>query len=226
MRRYCINTQTEPGSAYKSRMLYNNTAKASLLKKAIRLIVFGLWLFVPFADILKSAETMNNSAASQAVSEYEVKAAYLYYFAKFVDWPPDALRTQNAPIIIGIVGDDEFGVTIESIVRGKTIQEHPIMIRLLKWSSDLSACHIVFIGSSEQKRINQIVELLKSRPVLTVTETEDASQTRGIVNFFVQVDRIQFEVDVNGAERAHLKISSKLIRLGKSFMENRTGKAN
>jgi hypothetical protein len=178
---------------------------------ALRAILLAAFLAIIPANF--AAE--NLGASDRALTEYEVKAAYVFYFAKFIDWPPAAFSSPNAPITIGVVGDDEFGNLLGNIVKDKTIQEHPIQVRLLKWPVDLQAFQMVFVGSSEQKRFHQIAGSLKDRPVLTITETEDSSQKKGILNLFVEGGKVQFEVNIAEAEKARLRISSKLLRLAR-----------
>jgi hypothetical protein len=186
---------------------------------------FPAFLFAAFLAIIPANIAAENaSAVDQTLTEYEVKAAYVYYLAKFVDWPPAAFSSKNTPITIAVIGDDEFGNLLANIVKDKTIQEHPIQIRPLKWPADLRTCHLVFVGSSDQKRFRQIVESLKDRPVLTITETEDGSQTKGIVNLFVEGGKVQFEVNIAEAEKARLRISSKLLRLARGTVGSYSGK--
>ena len=174
------------------------------------------------ASVILAAESMGT--VDRAVTEYEVKAAYVYYFAKFVDWPAAAFPSPNSPITIGIIGNDDFGNLLGSIVKDKTIQERTIQIRLLKWPADLNACHMVFVGSSEHKRFRQIAESLRERPVLTITETESSSQPKGIMNLFIEGGKVQFEVNIAEAEKARLRISSKLLKLARGTVGSYSGK--
>ncbi len=178
--------------------------KALLL--AILLTVVPEWVF-----------SSNAASGEPAVTEYEVKAAYVFNFAKFVEWPSSAFPAKNSPITIGVIGNDEFGTLLENIVKGKTIRERPIAVRLLKWPADLQSIHMVFVSASEQKLLKQINEKMLDRPVLTVTETEEGLQAKGIMNLIVEGGKVQFEIDIAGAERAHLQISSKLLRLAREY---------
>jgi hypothetical protein len=165
-----------------------------------------------------------SAVADRAVSEYEVKAAYVYNFAKFVEWPQIAFPSKNSPITIGVVGDDEFGALLEKTVKDKLVQEHTIQVRLLKWPADLRTCSIVYISSSEQKRFHQIAESLLENPVLTITETDEGSQVKGIMNLFIEGGKVQFEVNITAAEKVKLRISSKLLRLARETVGSYSGK--
>ncbi len=171
-------------------------------------------------------DTANASSAAvdRAISEYEVKAAYVYNFAKFVDWPSTAFSAPNAPICVGVIGADDFAALLEKVVKDKLIQEHPIQVRLLKWPADLGACNIVYVGATEQKRFRQICESVQNSPVLTITEAEDKSQVKGIMNLFMESGKVQFEVNIEGAEKARLRISSKLLRLARGTVGRYSGK--
>jgi hypothetical protein len=175
-------------------------------------------LFLILIAIAPQCLFSSNAASGEpVVTEYEVKAAYIFNFAKFVDWPSNVFPARNSPIIIGIIGDDEFGTLLGNIVKGKTIQERTIVVRPLKWSADFNSCHIVFIGASEQKQLKQIADNLHDRPVLTITEAEEDLQAKGIMNLIVEGGKVQFKIDIAGAEKAHLQISSKLLRLARGY---------
>jgi hypothetical protein len=167
-----------------------------------------------------SPATESAPAEHGTPTEYEVKAAYIYYFAKFVNWPNESFPDGKAPLKIGVLGDDGFGSLLETIVKDKTIQDHPISVRLLKWPADLRSCQMIYISASELKRSKQIAEELSGRPILTVTETDAGSQAKGIMNLFMEGGKVQFEIDISAAERAHLQISSKLLRLARGATTN------
>jgi hypothetical protein len=150
------------------------------------------------------------------LSEYEVKGAYVYSFAKFIEWPAETLQPKT-PIVIGVIGDNQFAALLKTIVKDKTIQEHPISVQIIKWPATMHSCHIIFVAASERKRFHEIASALQNQPVLTVTEYEEGSQNKGIFNLFLEGEKVQFEADVAAAEKARLQISSKLLRLAKGF---------
>lgn len=156
-----------------------------------------------------------SSSADTAVTEYQVKALYLYYFAKFVDWPQASFAAKNTPITVAILGDDAFAALVEQIAKNKTAQERPIAIRRLKWPADVRGCHILFISTYERRRLAQLSGTLQSNPILTVTETEEGLQDKGIMNLIMEGGKIQFEADMAAAEKAQLRISSKLLRMAR-----------
>jgi len=155
-------------------------------------------------------------AQAQTANEYEVKAAFLYNFPKFVEWPPEALGNNGSPLVVGIIGDDPFGSAIDRIINGKSIAGHQFTIRRLKWGQNLRDCHILFVSSSEQKRLPQILESLKGASVLTVSEMDQFSQQGGIIGFVMEASKVRFEINTYAAEQAKLKISSRLLSLAKA----------
>jgi hypothetical protein len=154
-------------------------------------------------------------ARAQSPSEYQVKAVFLYYFAKFVEWPPDASANTRAPIVLGIFDEGPFGSMLEETISGKTVNGRALVIRRFKWEEDAKGCHIVFIGSSGRKHLRSILAKLKAAGVLTVGETEGFTQMGGVISFFLEDNKVHFEVNVDAAERARLKISSKLLLVAK-----------
>src|SRR5947207_3575250 len=118
-----------------------------------------------------------------APSEYQLKAAFLFNFAKFVEWPPEAFATSNTPFIIGIIGEDPFGADLERTVRGKSVNGRTFEIKPLRTLTEAGGCHILFISRSERKRVPEILKAASAASVLTVSEIERFTQAGGMVNF-------------------------------------------
>lgn len=189
-----------------------------LTKEALRRAGRSALRFALIAALLLPTYGASTSPERQ-ISEYEVKAAYVYYFAKFTEWPAEALPASNSPIVIGVLGNNEFTSMLETIVKGKTVQSHPISVQALKMPASFSNCHIIYISSSEHRYLRQIAESVQGMPVLTVTETEKGARSKGLINLLDEGGKVQFEVDLAGAAKAKLKISSKLLRLANAFSE-------
>lgn len=149
---------------------------------------------------------------AQTSDEYQVKAAFLYNFVKFVEWPAQAFADNRAPIIIGVVGNDPFGAKIDQMIVGKIAHGRPLLLKRFPNLRALTFCHIVFICSSERNNLRQA--LAATGPgVLTVGETEQFTQTGGIINFTIVNSKVRFEINHVAAEQAGLRISSKLLNL-------------
>jgi hypothetical protein len=147
--------------------------------------------------------------------EYSIKLAFLYNFTKFVEWPPDAYRSASAPMAICIVGRDPFNPAVESELGTRTVGRHPINVLTLKTSDRLTICHMVFIPVTEKAQADKIVRSLNGSRTLTIGEIEGFTVLGGIINLTVDGNRVHFEVNRLAAERAGLKISSKLLSLAK-----------
>lgn len=145
--------------------------------------------------------------------EYLIKAAYLYHFAMFVDWPDEAFDSRNAPIVIGIVGADPFGPAIDDTVRDKRIDGRPLVVKRLDWAQDLRHCHILFVADGN--RIADVVRRVGNLSVLIVGESEDLARHGAVINFRIEDNRVRFDINVDAAKRSHLTISSQLLSLAR-----------
>ena len=146
--------------------------------------------------------------------EYLVKSAFLYNFAKFTEWPAQESADESIPINICILGVDPFDGALETI-KGKTAQNRNLEIKHVARVEDLKACHILFISASERNHLPRILDALKDSPVLTVGDMKEFAQQGGIINLTTEQNKIGLEINVEAAERAGLKISSKLLKLAK-----------
>lgn len=145
--------------------------------------------------------------------EYQVKAAFLFNFAKFVEWP--GLDPASEPINLCVVGDDPFGGFLDQIVKGKVANGRAVEIRRIAATQKLEGCQIAFIPASERKRTPAILDRLGRTGVLTVGETEDFTRRGGVIGFYLDGNHVRFEVNTDAAGRAGLRISSKLLSLAK-----------
>jgi len=145
-------------------------------------------------------------------SEYQVKAAFLFNFVKFVEWPPNTFPDSNTPFVIGVLGQDPFGSYLDETVRGEHLNTRPFVVQRYRSANEIKQCHVLFISRSESDRLDQIVSSLKYRKILTVTDA--TAGTGGVVIRFInEGNRIRFKIDVQAAKSASLTISSKLLRL-------------
>lgn len=148
-------------------------------------------------------------------SEYELKAAFLYNFARFVEWPAATFREPGAPFVIGVFGDNPFGDGLEKSVQGKAINGHGLVVRQFKTVSEIKDCQILFINQSEKKRIAEILKALDRKPVLTVSEVDRFMQRGLMVNFFTEGNKVRFDINADMAKKAELRVSSKLLNLAR-----------
>ena len=152
----------------------------------------------------------------EAPTEYQVKAAYLFNFLKFVEWPGDPLADTHGRWVIGIVGDNPFGDELTQIVSGKTIQGHELLVRRFQPGEDLRACHVLFISASEKKRLPSVLATLSGSSVLTVGDMDHFIESGGMIQFVMEEKRVRFAIDVGTSSQARLKVSSKLLSLART----------
>jgi hypothetical protein len=151
---------------------------------------------------------------AQQLSEYHVKAAFLYNFAKFVEWPPTAFHKPDTPFEICVLGLNPFGSTLEEAVQGMQVSGRSFVILKISDVAQAAGCHILFISSSERRQLRAVLDQLKGLNILTVGETEDFLASGGVIRFKLKNEQLRFEINPDAAARERLKISSKLLSLG------------
>jgi hypothetical protein len=152
-------------------------------------------------------------------TEYEVKAAYLYNFGKFVEWPAKATAADNF-FSICVLGEDPFGATFDSTIAGESIGGKKVVVKRIGRPQDALGCRILFISSSEQSRLKEIVATLDKASVLTVSDIPQFARRGGMIQFVVDANRVRFEVNLTIAERAGLILSSQLLKVAISVKRN------
>lgn len=147
-------------------------------------------------------------------SEYQLKAAFLFNFVKFTEWPPAAFSNATAPLVIGVLGDDPFGRTLDDLVNGEIINGRAIEIKRFPGGDDPNACHVLFISRSEKDRLSRLLEELKQKPVLTVSDLDQFCQQGGMINLALSAgNTVKPEINPDAARSAGVQISSKLLNL-------------
>lgn len=179
-----------------------------------RRAVACLLVLVLTAATGRRTEASSPDAAPQS-PEYLIKAAYLYNFAMFVEWPRETFPTATTPIVIGVVGADPFGVALDRTMQDKRINKRPIVVERFKISDDIRRCHILFVSQAESARLVDVVRRVGTQPVLIVGDESEAMSRGGTIAFTVSDDKVGFEVNLSAARRAGLTISSKLLNLAR-----------
>jgi hypothetical protein len=159
--------------------------------------------------------SLGSGVQGQVATEYQVKAAFLFNFAKFVEWPASSFSDASAPLRICVFGRDPFGEELRNITREKTVNGHKLEIIQVLDLQVARTCQILFIASSEMGRLKQILETLRGSDALTVADTKGFVEQGGMINFVLENSRVQFEVNRKAAEQSGLKISSKLLSVAK-----------
>jgi len=156
------------------------------------------------------------SAGRVTPAEYEVKAAFLFNFVKFIDWPSACHLNATSPILVGVVGKDPFGDALESVIGQKKVKGRNLTIRRYQDIADIDSCHVLFIAESESSRLDRVFDHLNGRSVLTVSDMDAFTQRGGIIQLYVKANKVRFEINLDSAENINLKISAKLLNLAET----------
>ncbi len=154
-------------------------------------------------------------AGADESGEYTIKAAFLYNFAKFVTWPESAFNNDRSPIVIGILGNNPFDRLLEKTVEGKQIDGRDFVIKRFKRFEEVERCQILFVGISDTDRIARLFDALDLHGVLTVGDADRFARTGGMIGFFMEDDKVRFEINVDAAEMSGLEISSQMLSLAR-----------
>jgi hypothetical protein len=147
-------------------------------------------------------------------NEHQIKAAFLFNFAKFVEWPESSFKDKQSPLVLCILGEDPFGESID-LFGGKTVESRRFMVKRITRGEGLEKCQILFISDSEKESIPKVLKAVRQRSILTVGDMKGFAQSGGIINLIETSKKIGFEININAAEQARLKISSHLLKLGR-----------
>lgn len=150
--------------------------------------------------------------------EYQAKAAFLYNFTKFVEWPARAFAGAASPINLCVVGEDPFGAALDAI-QERQAQGRPLAVKRLHALPQAGTCHLLYFCPSEERHVRQWLAALKGQPLLTVGEVERFAENGGVINLVIEDRRVKMDVNVDAAQRQGLKISSQLLRLARIVSE-------
>ncbi|MCU1246411.1 MAG: hypothetical protein JWN02_2321 [Acidobacteria bacterium] len=178
----------------------------------------GARLALALAALVTAGLSARDAGAQPAAGEYQVKAAYLLNFARFVEWPTEVLPA-SSPLNIAIIGDDPFGDALDQQQRGNSANGHPIQLRHKRWDDSLTPYQIVFISSSEEAHLPEILRFLGQRSVLTVSDIERFALRGGVIEFRTVGNRVRFDINRSNGIAAQLNISSKLLNVARSVQD-------
>ena len=185
----------------------NNSRSYSIWKaipRAMAVLMLVVTILLPQATVCRSAP-----------SEFDIKAACIYNFAKFVEWPSKVFQNDSSPLVIGVIGTGRVYDVLESTVSGKTANGRKISVKHFKSSREVKDCQVLVVCSSEERRMDSILSTVSGQPVLTVGEIDHFANNGGIINFYLDNSNVRFEINTNNANHAGLKISSQLLKLAK-----------
>jgi YfiR/HmsC-like len=166
-----------------------------------------VWLAGALLMALPLVALGSRAGAEGQAGEYELKAAFLYNFAKFVEWPSDG----GGSICLGIVGPDPFGPTLERLLAGKTVHERPLAIRRFASADAVEPCHLLFVSAAAAATYPAAIWTRTG--VLAVGEGDAFLATGGVIAFTKEGNKLRFTINAGAADRAQLKLSSQLLKL-------------
>ncbi|HSN19872.1 MAG TPA: YfiR family protein [Usitatibacter sp.] len=169
------------------------------------------------ALLLATASSFAQAQAAEAVSESSVKAAFLYKFAGYVEWPRTDFHGPEAPFVIGVMRDDAVAAELQKLVPGRSVNGHPVVVRRMKPGEALRDLHILLIGGDDPDRA--AIRSAQQQGVLVVTESPLGLAAGGAINFMVVDERVGFEVSVEAAQRSGHRISSRLLAVARRVVQ-------
>jgi hypothetical protein len=173
---------------------------------ARNLLLLALLIVCPFVQNLRAQGAIQR--------EYEIKAAYLYNFINYIDWPADSIPAAGGTITIGVLGENPFGTALNPL-NGKQAKGRTLVVKQITDAKEMDQCQIVFICASEKQRVPELLNQLKNLRVLTISETDGFAERGGIINFISERNKVRFEINPDAARALGLTISSDLLKLAK-----------
>jgi hypothetical protein len=159
--------------------------------------------------------------AAQRPREYQVKAAYLYGFGRFVEWPKAAPIATDGAFVLCVLGEDPFGALLDEAASGAVLRDQPVMVRRIMRAEEGGGCDVLFVSASEESRLGRVLTVLDRRPVLTVGDSPDFAQRGGMIGFTMDGSRVRFTVNLRAAQDAGLMLQSELLRVAASVLQGR-----
>jgi YfiR/HmsC-like len=171
---------------------------------------------MPLVLVMLVLQAPQLACAQTAMDEYKVKAAFLFHFAQFVDWPADSFNSGDQSLNLCIFDDEPHLQELQSALEGKPIGARVVHVRLLYQTQPVQGCSILFLGRDKGRRQTATLRNLHGQPVLTVGESNNFLSEGGIIRFHLVQDKVRFDINVGLADTSHLKISSRLLLLASS----------
>lgn len=147
--------------------------------------------------------------------EAKLKAAYIFHFLQFIEWPDSTFANENSPIVLAVLGKDPFGKILDETINSEKIGKRAIILKRIESVSEIGSCHVLYISSSEENKYKNILKHIGISPVLTISDIINFGLAGGDINFYIEENKVRFAINVQGVKESDLRISSKLLRLAK-----------
>jgi hypothetical protein len=197
-------------SGFRRRLLFPGGTILNTLKSASRIVAgLALGLAAPLAA----------QQPQPALGEAQVKAALVYNFAKFVEWPDEG-HVPAGPMMVGVIGDAQLADVVTETLRDKSVRGRRFEVRRFSSLDDLALCQILFVASQDRTAVQRTLRLAHSSPTLTIGEVAGFSDWGGVIELVVEDNKFRFEINAGAARRGGLKVSSRLLRLARSVKGN------
>lgn len=157
-----------------------------------------------------------DSPAAEAPKEYQIKAAFLYNFTKYIEWPKERFPDADSPVVIAILGDNPFGNDLIEAVAGRLVFGRQVVVVPAASDDEARAAHLLFVPAGEERRFSEMAPVLQGASVVTVGESERFFSLGGVITFVRVGDQVRFNINLAVAERDGLKLSAQLLRLATS----------
>lgn len=171
-------------------------------------------------SLILSFTTLHSISQIKPTNEYQLKAAFIFNFTRFVDWPANSSSSLDDPFVIGVLGDDRFSTYINEIVRGEKLGSKAITVKHFKNVKELAHCNILFISAVEASKIKDELKGINRRGVLTVSDAANFVKWGGIISFFKEENKLRLQINTDEAKASQLTISSKLLNVSKIYSTN------
>lgn len=177
-------------------------------RRCLRWLVNGLaaWAATPAPAALAQP-----NAAQAGTLERSVKAAFLYKFLGYTEFPSNAFADATSPVVIGVVGADELAAELTRVVAGRTVAGRPVQVKLFREGDTPAQVHLLFVGGGDSARVRDVLRAVKGAPMLLVTENEQGLLHGSVINFKIVDERVRFDVSLEAADRNSVKLSSRLL---------------
>ena len=180
------------------------------------------WFMAMVITVLLTTATYL-SAQNSKPTDYDVKAAYLYNFGHFVDWPANASSAKNDSFMVCVLGQDPFGPVLDATLANESIAGKRVTAKRISTPQESANCQILFLSSAEDAQLHKIIEALNEQPVLTVSDMPQFSQRGGMIQFVLDGKKVRFEVNLTAVQHAGLTLSSELLKVATTVRRNSSG---